>query len=215
MLHSGSRGPGARIANIFTRRAKAHMEKWHVELPDPNLAFLPEGEKDFSLYIEAMLWAQDFAKANRNAMMDAVIDVLGAAVHWRFDCHHNFAAKENHFDKNVWVTRKGATRARLDEYGIIPGSMGTGSFIVKGKGNRDSFTSCSHGAGRAMSRGDAMKTITLEDHCRAVEGIECRRDSEVLDESPAAYKDVSAVIAAQDDLISVQTRLRTLVNVKG
>lgn len=218
MLHSGSRGPGAKIASIFIRRAKAHMQRWHVDLPDPELAFLPEGEKDFGLYIKAMLWAQDFARTNRDVMMDAVIGVVAdypEKVAFRFDCHHNFAAKENHFGQNVWVTRKGATRARAGEYGIIPGSMGTGSFIVKGKGNPDSFMSCSHGAGRAMSRTQAKKTITIEDHCKAVEGIECRRDSEVLDESPAAYKDISAVIAAQEDLISVETRLRTIINVKG
>lgn len=131
------------------------------------------------------------------------------------NCHHNYISKENHFGANVWVTRKGAVRARERDLGIIPGSMGTGSFIVRGKGNKDSFCSCSHGAGRAMSRGQAKKTITIEDHIKATEGIECRKDADVIDESPAAYKDVAAVIAAQEDLIEVVHRLRQVVNVKG
>lgn len=222
MLHSGSRGPGAKIAGHWMKVAREQMKRWFITLPDPDLAYLVEGTPEFDGYIEGMLWAQDFARANRDLMMDAVIRALGCDpenegdVQFRVDCHHNFAQRERHDGKHLWITRKGATSARRGELGIIPGSMGTGSFIVRGLGNRDSFMSCSHGAGRAMSRTQAFKTITLEDHIKAVEGIECRRDKDVIDESPAAYKDVGAVIAAQEgSLIEVVTRLRTLINVKG
>ncbi|MCP1540121.1 RtcB family protein [Methylorubrum extorquens] len=227
MLHSGSRGPGAKIAGHWMKVAKELMKKWFIKLPDPDLAYLVEGTVEFRRYIDGMHWAQDFARANRNLMMNATIRALGfdprpegemekGDVLFRIDCHHNFTQRERHDGKHLWITRKGATSARRDEFGIIPGSMGTGSFIVKGLGNRDSFMSCSHGAGRAMSRTQAFKTITLESHAAAVEGIECRRDAEVLDESPAAYKDVNSVIAAQEgSLITVHERLRTLINVKG
>jgi tRNA-splicing ligase RtcB len=155
-------------------------------------------------------------------MMDAVLYVLRQRLpHFvvsdekAVNCHHNYIAKENHFGKNVWVTRKGAVRARKDDLGIIPGSMGTGSFIVRGLGNQESFCSCSHGAGRRMSRNAARKAITLEDHIKATEGIECRKDVDVIDESPAAYKDIGAVMAAQDDLVEIVHRLRQVLNVKG
>lgn len=217
MLHSGSRGPGAKIASIFMTRAKEHMKRWHVQLPDPDLAYLVRGERDFDLYIKAMHWAQDFAKVSRTLMMNAMIKVVAGfdKVVWRFDNHHNFAALENHSGQNLWITRKGATRARAGESGIIPGSMGGFSYIVEGKGNKGSFESCSHGAGRRMSRTQAMKTISMEQHLADTEHMHCRKDSEVIDESPRAYKDIDAVIAAQSDLIDVKHRLRGILNVKG
>ncbi|MFM1815209.1 MAG: hypothetical protein RLZ98_1904 [Pseudomonadota bacterium] len=221
MLHSGSRGPGNLIGQYFIELAKRDMERHISNLPDKDLAYLTEGTDHFDDYVEAVLWAQEYAAENRLAMMDAVLRTLrrhigkfklGAVA---VNCHHNYAARETHFGAEVWVTRKGAVRAGAGELGIIPGSMGTGSFIVRGKGNAASLCSCSHGAGRAMSRGEAKRSITLADHRAATEGIECRKDSGVLDESPAAYKDISAVIAAQSDLVDVVHRLRQVVNVKG
>lgn len=223
MLHSGSRGPGNKIGSYFIEAAKREMERYHISeyLPDQDLSYLVEHTELFDDYVEAVHWAQDFALENRKAMMDAAIGALRK--HLRpFDltdmavnCHHNYVEKENHFRANVWVTRKGAVRARSTDLGIIPGSMGTGSFIVRGKGNKDSFCSCSHGAGRAMSRGAAKKSISMEDHAKAMYGIEARLDKDVLDESPAAYKDISAVMAAQGDLVEVVHTLRQIVNVKG
>lgn len=223
MLHSGSRGPGNKIGSYFIEAAKREMERYHITeyLPDQDLSYLVEHTELFDDYVEAVHWAQDFALENRKAMMDATIGALRK--HLRpFDltemavnCHHNYVEKENHFGANVWVTRKGAVRARESDLGIIPGSMGTGSFIVRGKGNKDSFCSCSHGAGRAMSRGAAKKAISMEDHAKAMQGIEARLDKDVLDESPAAYKDISAVMAAQSDLVEVVHTLRQIINVKG
>ncbi len=221
MLHSGSRGPGNVIGQYFIQLAKKDMERHQLQLPDKNLAYLSEGTQYFDDYVEALNWAQDYAWENRQAMMDAVLRVLRKHLpkfrigDMAVNCHHNYAAVENHFDADVWVTRKGAVRARKRDLGIIPGSMGTGSFIVRGRGNADSFCSCSHGAGRAMSRTEAKRTITLKDHRAATEGIECRKDKDVIDESPAAYKDISSVIAAQTDLIEVVHQLRQVVNVKG
>lgn len=221
MLHSGSRGPGNLIGRCFIELAKEDMRRTFINLPDRNLAYLAEGSTHFDDYVEALDWAQDYAWENRKAMMDAVLRVLRKHLppfqigDLAVNCHHNYAVKEQHFGETVWVTRKGAVRAREGDLGIIPGSMGTGSFIVRGKGNRDSFCSCSHGAGRAMSRTQAKKRITLEQHAEATDGIECRKDAGVIDESPAAYKDISSVIAAQQDLIEVAHRLRQVVNVKG
>lgn len=219
MLHSGSRGPGARIANIYMARAAKDAQKRNLTLPHKDLSYLSEGTKHFEGYIKSMLWAQDFAKANRDLMMDAALNALGKAaalqVFFREDCHHNFSSLETHFGEQIWVTRKGATRAQIGEWGIIPGSMGTGSHIVKGLGNCQSYHSCSHGAGRMMSRTVAKETISLSDHAKAMKGIECRLDAGVLDESPAAYKDLSRVLAAQNDLIKSVYQLRQLVNVKG
>ena len=221
MLHSGSRGPGNVIGQYFIELAKKDMMRHSVHLPDKDLSYLSEGTEHFDDYIEALNWAQEYAWENRQAMMDAVLSVLRKHLP-RFqigdmavNCHHNYAVQENHFGADVWVTRKGAVRARKGDLGIIPGSMGTGSFIVRGKGNADSFCSCSHGAGRAMSRSEAKRTITLKDHRAATDGIECRKDKAVIDESPAAYKDISSVIAAQQDLIEVVHQLRQVVNVKG
>jgi tRNA-splicing ligase RtcB len=221
MLHSGSRGPGNVIGQYFINLARNDMKQHFVNLPDKNLAYLSEGTEHFDDYVEALNWAQDYAWENRQAMMDTVLRVLRSHLpkfqigELAVNCHHNYAVQENHFGKDVWVTRKGAVRARKGDLGIIPGSMGTGSFSVRGRGNADSFCSCSHGAGRAMSRTEAKQKITLKDHREATKGIECRKDRNVIDESPAAYKDISSVIAAQQDLIEVVHTLRQVVNVKG
>jgi tRNA-splicing ligase RtcB len=224
MLHSGSRGVGNKIGQYFIEAAKREMERYHIlpYLPDQDLSYLVENTTLFDDYVEAVSWAQEFAALNRQVMMDAVLDVLRQRLpsfvvsnEKAVNCHHNYISKENHFGANVLVTRKGAVRAREGDLGIIPGSMGTGSFIVRGKGNQESFCSCSHGAGRRMSRNAARKAITLEDHIKATEGIECRKDADVIDESPAAYKDIGAVMAAQDDLVEIVHRLRQVLNVKG
>ncbi len=223
MLHSGSRGVGNRIGSYFIQAAKAEMERYHIDkfLPDKDLAYVVEHTELFDDYVEAVGWAQDFALENRVMMMRAVLGVLGRAVGYgvttavtAVNCHHNYISKENHFGSNVWVTRKGAVRARTGDLGIIPGSMGTGSFIVEGLGNEQSFCSCSHGAGRVMSRGAAKKAISMDDHATAMKGIEARLDEGVLDESPAAYKDIGAVMEAQDDLVKIRYRLRQIINVK-
>lgn len=222
MLHSGSRGPGNKIGQYFIEKAKEEMRRYYIDkfLPDIDLAYLVEHTDLFDDYVEAVLWAQDYAATNRDEMMDAVLLKLQDWIPFHtmeeaVSCHHNYVSREHHFGTNVLVTRKGAVRAREGDLGIIPGSMGTGSFIVRGKGNPDSFHSCSHGAGRAMSRTKAKSTITLEQHAEAMKGIEARLDSNVLDESPAAYKDVNAVMAAQTDLVDVVHRLHQIVNVKG
>lgn len=223
MLHSGSRGVGNRIGMYFIEKAKKEMERWHIDkyLVDKDLSYLVENTELFNDYIEAVQWAQDFALENRKSMMETVLSVLKKHVkpfsitEMAVNCHHNYISKENHFNSNVWVTRKGAVRARTGDLGIIPGSMGTGSFIVRGLGNKHSFCSCSHGAGRVMSRGQAKKEISLDDHAKAMKGIEARLDKDVLDESPAAYKDINAVMDAQSDLVEVLFRLRQVVNVKG
>lgn len=221
MLHSGSRGCGNRIGMYFIERAKKEMERWFIQLPDQDLAYLVEGSELFGDYMEAVGWAQDFALENRKAMMEAVLAAMHqnlpdfAITEMAVNCHHNYVDRENHFGANVLVTRKGAVRARIGDLGIIPGSMGARSFIVRGKGNKDSFCSCSHGAGRAMSRGAAKKAFTLEDHAKATEGVECRKDAGVIDETPGAYKDIQAVMNAQTDLVEVLHELCQVVCVKG
>lgn len=222
MLHSGSRGIGNAIGSLFIERAKEHMRRWSINLPDEDLAYLPESIQDFTDYIEALGWAQKFAKLNREVMMQAVFDAVSTALGIRLtgtleavNCHHNYVERENHFGANVWLTRKGAVRARTGDMGIIPGSMGARSFIVRGKGNPDSFNSCSHGAGRAMSRGAAKRTFTLDDHALATAGVECRKDAEVLDETPGAYKSIEAVMAAQTSLVDVVHTLKQIVCIKG
>ena len=232
MLHSGSRGVGNRIGSYFIELAKEDMRTWHVNLPDENLAYLPEGTSHFDDYVEAVDWAQRFARENREVMMRATLAALrkvlgagstksaGSAADFTtadvaVNCHHNYVAKEHHYGADVWVTRKGAVRAGAGELGIIPGSMGTRSYIVRGKGNAESFCSCSHGAGRAMSRGEAKRRFTLEDHAKATAGVECRKDESVIDETPMAYKDIDAVMAAQADLVDVMYVLRQVVCVKG
>lgn len=222
MLHSGSRGVGNKIGSHFIDLAKKDMERWFINLPDKDLAYIPEGSELFGDYIKAVHWAQDFAMMNREFMMTAALGALSRAVPKPFtcdcgavNCHHNYVSHENHFGQNVLVTRKGAVRARVGDLGIIPGSMGAKSFIVRGKGNPDSFCSCSHGAGRSMSRAEARRRFTLEDHAAATASVECRKDEDVIDETPAAYKDIDAVMAAQDDLVSIEHTLRQVVCVKG
>lgn len=222
MLHSGSRGIGNAIGQHFIELAKRDMKHWFINLPDADLAYLPEGSPNFGRYIRAVKWAQEFARLNRETMMQASLGALGAALgrpirtgEHAINCHHNYVEMEHHFGENVWVTRKGAVRAREGDLGIIPGSMGARSYIVRGKGNPESFCSCSHGAGRAMSRAAAKKRFTLEDHAAATTGIECRKDAEVIDETPGAYKPIDAVMAAQTDLVEVVAELRQVVCVKG
>jgi tRNA-splicing ligase RtcB len=221
MLHSGSRGVGNRFGTYFIERAKHEMRRWFINLPDMDLAYFPEGSEGFIDYIRAVSWAQRYARANREVMMERVLDVLRthfadlAVTVTAVNCHHNYVAREHHFGKDVFVTRKGAVRAGEGELGIIPGSMGAKSFIVRGKGNPDSFCTCSHGAGRSMSRNEAKRRFTLEDHAKATEGVECRKDAEVIDETPMAYKDIDAVMAAQADLVEIVHTLRQVVCVKG
>jgi tRNA-splicing ligase RtcB len=222
MLHSGSRGVGNAIGTLFIELAKEDMRAWMVNLPDQDLAYLSEGTRHFDEYVEAVDWAQEFARRNREVMMRAVIRALRNVIHKPFDahveavnCHHNYVARERHFGEDVFVTRKGAVRAREGELGIIPGSMGARSFIVRGLGNEESFQSCSHGAGRKMSRTEARKRFTLAEHRAATADVECRKDEKVIDETPAAYKDIDAVMAAQSDLVEVVHTLRQVVCVKG
>jgi tRNA-splicing ligase RtcB len=221
MLHSGSRGVGNRFGSYFIELAKADMRKWFINLPDADLGYFPEGTDHFDDYWAAVSWAQRYARVNRELMMAAVLHAIApclpafAVTEEAVNCHHNYVSREAHFGANVLVTRKGAVRARVGDLGIIPGSMGTGSFIVEGLGNPASFNSCSHGAGRKMSRGAAKKSISLADHAAAMTGIEARLDKDVIDESPAAYKDIGAVMAAQSDLVTIRHRLRQVVNVKG
>lgn len=223
MLHSGSRGPGNKIGQYFIEQAKKEMERYFIGsyLPDQDLSYLVENTEIFDDYVDAVDWAQDFAYENRKAMMHSTLNAMRKTLpdfsltETAVNCHHNYVARENHFGTNVLVTRKGAVRARDGDLGIIPGSMGTGSFIVRGKGNVDSFHSCSHGAGRVMSRTAAKKAITVEDHVKAMAGIEARLDEDVIDESPAAYKPIGDVMAAQSDLVEIVHRLKQVVNVKG
>lgn len=222
MLHSGSRGIGNKIGSYFIDKAKEAMERWHITLPDPNLAYLPEGSEFFEDYWQAVSWAQDFASMNRKIMMARTIDALekvfGRKIEmddYAVNCHHNYVAIENHYGKNVYVTRKGAVRAREGDFGIIPGSMGARSFIVRGKGNPESFCSCSHGAGRRMSRGEAKRTFSIEDLAVQTAGVECRKDSEVIDEIPMAYKDIDTVMANQSDLVEIVAELKQVLCVKG
>jgi len=223
MLHSGSRGVGNRIGMYFIQKAKEEMARYYIDkfLPDKNLAYLVERTELFDDYVCAVEWAQEYALENRKSMMHATLNAMRKTLpefyltEMAVNCHHNYVSRENHFNANVLVTRKGAVRARKGDLGIIPGSMGTGSFIVEGLGSKQSFCSCSHGAGRVMSRGQAKKAISMEDHAKAMVGIEARLDKDVLDESPAAYKDIGAVMEAQDDLVKIKYRLRQVVNVKG
>jgi len=222
MLHSGSRGVGNAIGTFFIALAKEDMRKWHVNLPDQDLAYFPEGTEHFDDYVEAVGWAQDFAALNRRMMMTNVITALRTQITKPFDaemeavnCHHNYVQRENHFGENVLVTRKGAVRAAKGVMGIIPGSMGAKSFIVRGLGNPESFDSCSHGAGRIMSRTEAKKQVTLAEHIADTEGVECRKDEGVIDETPKAYKPIEKVMAAQADLVEIVHTLKQVVCVKG
>jgi tRNA-splicing ligase RtcB (3'-phosphate/5'-hydroxy nucleic acid ligase) len=222
MLHSGSRGFGNRIGTYFIEQAKRLMDVWSIKLPDPNLAYIPDECELFEPYWRALSWAQDYARINRELMMEAATRALGAVLElpvvardYAVNCHHNYVAFENHFGKNVYVTRKGAVRAREGDMGIIPGSMGARSFIVRGKGNPESFCSCSHGAGRKMSRGQAKKQFTVADLAAQTAGIECRKDADVIDEIPGAYKSIETVMRNQSDLVDIVAELRQIVCVKG
>lgn len=222
MLHSGSRGVGNAIGTYFIELAKQDMRKWHINLPDEDLAYFPEGTDHFNDYVEAVGWAQDFAALNRRMMMTNVIAALRGEITKPFDaeleavnCHHNYVTRENNFGENVLVTRKGAVRAAKGVLGIIPGSMGAKSFIVRGLGNDESFHSCSHGAGRVMSRNEAKRRVSLDEHIRDTEGVECRKDAGVIDETPKAYKPIEAVMAAQADLVEIVHTLKQVVCVKG
>ena len=223
MLHSGSRGVGNKIGSTFIRLAKKDMRQHLSNLPDEDLAYFTEGSEHFEDYVRAVGWAQRFARKNRELMMDAALAALRKSKELpsfqtdkhAVNCHHNYVQREEHFGREVFVTRKGAVSAREGELGIIPGSMGARSYIVEGKGNADSFHSCSHGAGRAMSRGEAKRRFTVKDHERATEGVECRKDANVLDETPMAYKDIDRVMAAQEDLVRVKHTLKQVICIKG
>jgi len=222
MLHSGSRGVGNRIGTHFIEQAKKDMERYFIQLPDKDLAYIPEGSNMFREYTLSVAWAQDFARINREVMMQRTIQAISETLGIPFkadveavNCHHNYISKENHYDENVWVTRKGAVSARKGEMGIIPGSMGAKSFIVRGLGNEESFCSCSHGAGRVMSRTKAKKEVSMEEHLKAVKGVECRKDEAVLDETPSAYKPIEKVMEAQSDLVEIVHTLKQVVCVKG
>ncbi|MBH3443901.1 RtcB family protein [Pseudomonas moraviensis] len=222
MLHSGSRGVGNAIGNLFIQMAQADMRQHIANLPDRDLAYFEEGCQHFDDYVEAVGWAQDFARQNRELMMRAVIQATRQIIHKPFEvaleavnCHHNYVQKERHYGEDVLITRKGAVSAKKGELGIIPGSMGAKSFIVRGLGNGESFSSCSHGAGRTMSRTKAKNTFTVADQIRATAHVECRKDEAVIDEIPMAYKDIDKVMHAQRELVEVLHTLRQVVCVKG
>jgi len=226
VLHSGSRNIGKSLAEVHIDKAKGLMKQYFIDIPDPDLAYFVQDTYEFKSYIQDLHWAQAYAKANRDLMMKSALKDISYHV-WkadkgtefmtafRVDCHHNYAQLENHYGNNVWVTRKGAVSARDGEWGIIPGSMGAKSYIVKGKGNPDSFCSCSHGAGRKMSRNKAKETFTIEDLKRQTEGVECRKDGGVLDEIPGAYKDIDQVMADQVDLVEPVYELKQVLCIKG
>jgi tRNA-splicing ligase RtcB len=221
MLHSGSRGIGNQIGTVAIEMAKEIAIREQRKLVDSDLAWLDEGTAEFNAYIEAMLWAQDYAMLNRDTMMQIVLQtlqhkfpqmkVVGEVV----NCHHNFTSIEEHFGEDMWITRKGAVSAQEGQMGIIPGSMGAKSFIVQGKGNQDSYCSCSHGAGRKYSRNGAKRMFSLDDLELQTAGVECRKDENVLDEIPGAYKDIDAVMAAQTDLVEIVHTLKQVLCVKG
>lgn len=227
VLHSGSRGIGNKLAQRHIDRAKGDMKKMFIQLPDPDLAYFVEGTQEFRDYIDDLLWAQEFARLSRNEMMDRTIDAFTRflADHGllaktpvekrRINCHHNFTQRENHMGANVWLTRKGAIQMREGQEGVIPGSMGTRSYIVTGKGNVPSFCSAPHGAGRNFSRGEARRRFTMDDFDREMEGVECQRSIKLIDEIPSAYKDIDEVIEHSKDLVTVQHTLKQILNVKG
>ena len=223
VLHSGSRGVGNRIGRHFIETARDALGERLDALPDKDLAWFDEGTPLYDDYVTAVSWAQDFAAENRRVMMQAVADGVRAVAGMRpfeafleaVNCHHNYVRRERHFGEDLLVTRKGAVRAGLGELGIIPGSMGARSYLVRGKGSPDSFESCSHGAGRAMSRTEAKRRFSLADHAEATKHVECRKDAAVVDETPGAYKDIDAVMAAQQDLVEIVHTLRQVVCVKG
>ncbi|MCK5717395.1 MAG: RtcB family protein, partial [Thiomargarita sp.] len=222
MLHSGSRGVGNVIGRYFISLAKRDMEKWFIHLPNTDLAYFPEGTTHFEDYWQAILWAQEYARINREEMMRLILGTLKQVDLPPFEllndvisCHHNYVALENHYKSNVFLTRKGAISAREGEWGIIPGSMGTKSYIVQGKGNQNSFCSCSHGAGRRMGRKEAARRFKIEDMVAQTQGVECRKDEGVIDEIPAAYKPIEEVMENQNDLVEIVHTLKQVICVKG
>lgn len=223
-LHSGSRGIGNKLGNKHIKIAQSLMNKMFIELPDPDLAYLIEGTPEFDEYLFDLHWAQEFARLNREEMMDRVLTELKYAVHGtgdaiieleRVNCHHNFSQIENHFKQNVWVTRKGAIQAKIGMKGMIPGSMGTKSYIVEGLENPMAFNSAPHGAGRNFSRGEARRRFTMQDFDNAMVGIEHRRADVLLDEIPAAYKSIDLVMENAKELVKVEHTLRQIINMKG
>lgn len=222
LCHSGSRGVGNRIGSYFIQRAKEVVGKELRSLPDADLAFFREGTVEFTDYIRSAGWAQAFAKVNRELMLRLVLRGLSGhlgkevvRVGDLIDCHHNYVVRERHFGRDVWVTRKGAIRAKKGDFGIIPGSMGSRTYIVIGKGEPDSFHSSAHGAGRCMGRNEAKRRFTVTDLVRQTEGVACIKDGSVLDEIPGAYKDIDVVMAHQSDLVEVKHTLTQAVCVKG
>jgi tRNA-splicing ligase RtcB (3'-phosphate/5'-hydroxy nucleic acid ligase) len=226
VLHSGSRGIGNKLAMKHIKTAQKLMDQNLVQLKDRDLAYLVEGRKEFSDYITDLLWAQDFALLNREEMMDRVMTELSYLFYKedghqadmeleRINCHHNFTQRENHFDENVWVTRKGAIQMKQGQKGVIPGSMGTRSYVVSGLENKMAYHSAPHGAGRRFSRGEARRRFTMDDFKKAMAGIECRHSAKLIDELPMAYKDIDEVMENSKDLVKVEHTLKQLVNVKG
>ncbi len=221
MLHSGSRGIGNAMAGYFIELARRDMERWMIQLPDRDLAYFPEGSEHFADYVEAVSWAQEYAFQNRQCMSELVLAALArhlpafTVTSEVVNCHHNYVVREHHFGADVWVTRKGAIRAHAGDLGIVPGSMGARSFIVRGKGNPESFDSSAHGAGRRMSRTAASKQFSAADLARQTEGVICRKDSGVVDEIPGAYKDIDQVMENQNDLTEILHTLKQVVCVKG
>ena len=225
-LHSGSRGIGNRIAMQHIRTAQRLMKRESIRLPDRDLAYLSEGTEEFDEYIRDLRWAQDFALLNREEMMDRVMTELSYTVYEegghegeieleRIQCHHNFTQKERHYGKDVWVSRKGAIQAREGQMGLIPGSMGTASYVVRGLGSEAAFETAPHGAGRRFSRTQARKRFSMEDFDRDMQGIEVRRSKEFIDELPGAYKDIDTVMEQSKDLVEIVHTFRQIVNVKG
>jgi len=223
LLHSGSRGVGNRIGTFFIELAKSDLREHLKNLPDKDLAYFKEGSEHFEDYIDAVSWAQEFAMCNRKIMMEQLVDAVAASnevpqfslTETAVNCHHNYVAREQHYGSSVLVTRKGAVRAGKSDMGIIPGSMGARSYIVRGLGNPESFESCSHGAGRLMSRNEAKRRFSVDDHIKATAGVECRKDADVIDETPMAYKPIDDVMKAQKDLVEIVHTLRQVVCVKG
>jgi tRNA-splicing ligase RtcB len=222
MLHSGSRNVGNTIGEVAISTARRLAERADAHLPDRDLAWLDEGTREFDEYVAALGWAQDYAALNRDTMMHLVLRALDrffpgpiAVAESAVNCHHNYAAVESHFGASLWITRKGAVSAREGQLGIIPGSMGTRSYIVRGKGCAAAYHSCSHGAGRRMSRNEARRRFSRDDLERQTAGVECRKDAGVLDELPSAYKDLDAVMAAQSELVEVVHTLKQVLCVKG
>jgi tRNA-splicing ligase RtcB len=221
MLHSGSRGIGNVIGRYFIAAAQKDMRRHKVALPDRDLAYLSEGSELFDDYVEALEWAQEYAMENRRMLLELALESLAAGLppfkvsEEAINCHHNYVARETHFGKRLYITRKGAIRAGAGELGIIPGSMGAKSFIVRGLGNSVSYCSCSHGAGRRMSRSEAKRRFSRHDLVLQTEGVECRKDGGVLDEIPGAYKDIDTVMANQSDLVEIVHTLKQVLCVKG